>query len=52
MTPSAIARELSISRPTVYRHLANIHVKLAVSNRQELMLRLAVMRAGGSPPDP
>jgi DNA-binding CsgD family transcriptional regulator len=52
MTPSAIARELSISRPTVYRHLANIHVKLAVSNRQELMLRLAGMRAGGSPPDP
>jgi DNA-binding CsgD family transcriptional regulator len=52
MTPSAIARELSISRPTVYRHLANIHRKLAVSNRQELMLRLAGTRAGGERADP
>jgi DNA-binding CsgD family transcriptional regulator len=45
MTPASIARELSISRQTVYRHLANIHAKLAVSNRQELMLRLSGMSA-------
>jgi len=31
----------------VYRHVANIHRKLAVSNRAELMLRLAGMRAAG-----
>ncbi len=52
MTPAAIARELSISRSTVYRHLANIHAKLGVSNRGELVLRLAGMAAGtddGSP---
>ncbi len=49
MTPAAIARELVISRPTVYRHIANIHTKLAVANRQELLLRLAGMGAGGAP---
>ena len=32
MTPATIARELSISRPTVYGHIANNHRKLAVSN--------------------
>jgi DNA-binding CsgD family transcriptional regulator len=34
----------------VYRHVSNIHVKLAVSNRQELMLRLAGMGARCSTP--
>lgn len=52
MTPAAIARELSISRPTVYRHLANIHRKLEVSNRGELMLRLVGLRAGGERAEP
>ena len=52
MTPAAIARELSISRPTVYRHIANIHGKLAVSNRGELMLRLAGMRTAAERADP
>ncbi len=40
MTPAKIARTLSLSLPTVYRHIANIHAKLGVSNRQELLLRL------------
>ena len=52
MTPAAIARELSVSRPTVYRHVANLHGKLSVSNRGELMLRLARTRAGGQRADP
>jgi DNA-binding CsgD family transcriptional regulator len=40
MTPAKIARALSLSLPTVYRHIANIHAKLDVSNRQELLLKL------------
>ena len=40
MTPVKIGRALSLSLPTVYRHIANIHAKLNVSNRQELLLRL------------
>ena len=46
------ALELAITRPTVYRHLANIHRKLAVSNRGELTLRLAGLRADGERADP
>jgi DNA-binding CsgD family transcriptional regulator len=40
MTPIKISRTLFLSLPTVYRHIANIHAKLDVSNRQELLLRL------------
>lgn len=39
-SPAAIAEKLCVSRPTVYKHIANIHEKLHVSNRQELLLRL------------
>jgi len=40
MTPIKISHRLFLSLPTVYRHIANIHTKLNVSNRQELLLRL------------
>ena len=40
LTPSNIGEDLFISQSTVYRHIANIHSKLNVSNRQELMLKL------------
>jgi DNA-binding CsgD family transcriptional regulator len=40
MTPTRISKQLFISLPTVYRHIANIHEKLNVSNRQELLLKL------------
>ena len=40
MTPARISRALFVSLPTVYRHIANIHAKLDVSNRQELILKL------------
>jgi DNA-binding CsgD family transcriptional regulator len=40
MTPTKISRTLFLSLPTVYRHIANIHTKLDVSNRQELLLKL------------
>lgn len=40
MTPAHIAANLTLSPSTVYRHIANIHKKLHVSNRQELMLKL------------
>jgi DNA-binding CsgD family transcriptional regulator len=40
MTPSKIGSRINISLPTVYRHIANIHSKLEVSNRQELLLKL------------
>lgn len=43
-TPAAIAEKLCIARPTVYKHLANLHEKLGVSNRQELLLRLTDAR--------
>ncbi len=40
LTPSKISRRLFISLSTVYRHIANIHKKLEVSNRQELLIKL------------
>ncbi len=40
LTPGAISRRLCLTLPTVYRHIANMHKKLAVSNRQELLLVL------------
>ena len=40
LTPKKISYNLFISLPTVYRHIANIHNKLKVSNRQELLLKL------------
>lgn len=39
-SPAAIAGKLCVSRPTVYKHIANIHEKLHVTNRQELLLCL------------
>jgi len=35
-----IGRNLHISLQTFYRHIANIHCKLKVSNRQELLLKM------------
>jgi DNA-binding CsgD family transcriptional regulator len=40
MTPSNISKKLFLSLPTIYKHIANIHEKLNVSNRQELLLKL------------
>lgn len=40
MTPLKISNELYISKSTVYKHIANMHDKLKVSNRQELILKL------------
>jgi len=40
LTPKKVSGNLSISLSTVYRHIANIHKKLNVSNRQELLLKL------------
>jgi DNA-binding CsgD family transcriptional regulator len=39
MTPIKISYTLCLSLPTVYKHIANIHTKLNVSNRQELLLK-------------
>ena len=40
MTPNNISKKLFLSLPTTYKHIANIHAKLNVSNRQELILKL------------
>lgn len=40
LTPTRIAQSLALSLPTVYKHIAHIHAKLDVSNRQELLLKL------------
>jgi len=40
LTPKRVSGNLCISLPTVYRHIANIHKKLKVSNRQELLIKL------------
>jgi DNA-binding CsgD family transcriptional regulator len=38
--PEKIASCLYLSRATVYKHIANLHAKLNVSSRQELVLKL------------
>jgi DNA-binding CsgD family transcriptional regulator len=38
--PAVISRRLFISLTTVYKHIAHIYEKLAVSNRQELLVKL------------
>lgn len=40
LAPNIISRHLSISVSTIYRHIANMHKKLDVCNRQELILKL------------
>lgn len=40
MTPIQISKKLFLSRQTIYKHIANIHRKLSVSNRQELLIKL------------
>jgi DNA-binding CsgD family transcriptional regulator len=47
VTPPNISERLFISRTTVKKHLANIHAKLNVSTRQELMAKLFAAFAGG-----
>lgn len=39
-TPEKIATVLFVSRATVYKHIAHIHAKIGVSNRQELIVKL------------
>lgn len=40
VSPEHIALDLRISIHTAYKHIANLHGKLHVSNRQELLLKL------------
>jgi DNA-binding CsgD family transcriptional regulator len=40
MLPVKVAEKFGISLQTVYKHIANIHTKLNVSNRQELLLKV------------
>jgi len=40
LTPKRISQALALSLTTVNKHIANIHAKLGVSNRQELLLKL------------
>ena len=42
-TPKNIGDKLHISLNTVYKHIANIHHKLDVKNRQELIIRLSYL---------
>ncbi|GHU66075.1 hypothetical protein AGMMS49983_15000 [Clostridia bacterium] len=39
-TPDNISKYLFVSRATVYKHIAHIHTKMGVSNRQELVVKL------------
>ena len=39
-SPASIAQKLCISSATVYKHISNIHRKLNVSSRQELLVKL------------
>lgn len=52
MTPAQISQTLILSQATVYRHIANIHAKLGVSNRQELLLKLMGSVESGEERDP
>jgi DNA-binding CsgD family transcriptional regulator len=45
-SPEKIAQTLFLSRATVYKHIAHIHAKLGVSNRQELIVKLLHGRSG------
>ncbi len=47
LSPGQISDRFFISVSTIYRHIANIHLKLKVSSRQELILKL--IRYGISP---
>ena len=40
LTPQRISEKLCVSPLTVYKHISNIHAKLDVSNRQELLIKL------------
>jgi DNA-binding CsgD family transcriptional regulator len=40
LSPGKIAQVIFVSRATVYKHIAHIHAKLGVSNRQELIVKL------------
>jgi DNA-binding CsgD family transcriptional regulator len=51
MTPIKISDRLCISLPTTYRHIANLHGKLNVSNRQELLLKLMDLQAAENKPE-
>lgn len=44
ITPTNIARKLCISFTTVNKHIANMHAKLHVSTRQELIVKLMSAR--------
>ena len=48
LSPAEISDKLCICVSTIYRHIANIHLKLNVSSRQELILKL--IKSGFSPP--
>ena len=43
LAPDAISEKLYISLSTVYKHIAHMHKKLDVSNRQELLLALMAL---------
>jgi DNA-binding CsgD family transcriptional regulator len=47
VTPANISERLCVSSTTVKKHLANIHAKLNVSTRQELIVKLFKMGGGG-----
>ncbi len=45
VTPANISKQLCLSSQTVYRHIANIHKKLQVTNRQELIIKWMRIRS-------
>lgn len=47
VSPENIAQRLCISLTTVYKHIAHIHKKLHVSNRQQLLVKLLFDRTDG-----
>jgi len=47
-TPEKISKKLYLSKSTVYKHIAHIHEKLKVHNRQELLVRLLQQESDGS----